>query len=61
MAGGPTLPYKDYRTRLLEEGESRYFRNIISEAEGNIQEACRLTGLSRSRFYHFLKKYGLSL
>jgi two-component system NtrC family response regulator len=61
LPDGPPPLYKDYRTRLLEEGEGRYFQKIISEANGNIQEACRLTGLSRSRFYYFLKKYDLSL
>ena len=55
------LSYKDYRTRLLEEGEQRYFEHVSAASGGDIKEACRLSGLSKSRFYHFLKKHGLSL
>jgi two-component system NtrC family response regulator len=55
------IPYKDYRTRLLENGEKRYFTHIASISNGNITEACRLSGLSKSRLYYFLQKYGISL
>ncbi len=53
--------FKDYRTRLLEDGEKKYFTHITSFAKGNIKEACRLTGLSKSRLYYFLQKHGISL
>ncbi|MBW1779643.1 MAG: sigma-54-dependent Fis family transcriptional regulator [Deltaproteobacteria bacterium] len=55
------VTYKDYRTRLLENGEKRYFTTIASMARGNVKEACQLSGLSKSRLYYFLKKYGISL
>jgi two-component system NtrC family response regulator len=54
-------PYKEYRTQLLENGEQRYFNHVAALACGDIKEACRLSGLSKSRLYHFLKKYGISL
>lgn len=53
--------YKDYRTKLLENGEKKYFTRIAEEARGNVKEACRISGLSKSRLYYFLKKYNLSL
>lgn len=56
----PLPPFKEYRIRLLEDGEKRYFARIVSLSGGNIKEACRLSGLSRSRLYFFLQKHGVS-
>jgi two-component system NtrC family response regulator len=55
------LSFKEYRTQLLETGEKRYFTNIASLAQGNIKEACRISGLSKSRLYYFLQKHGITL
>ena len=55
------LPYKEYRMRCLEEAERKYFSSIVSAASGDLGAACRLSGLSRSRLYFFLQKYGISL
>jgi hypothetical protein len=35
-------------------------RELLSFTKGNIPEACRISGLSRSRLYLLLKKYNLS-
>lgn len=53
--------FKEFRLRLLKAGEKEYFTRIASLAEGNPQEACRLSGLSKSRLYYFLQKLGISL
>ena len=53
--------YKAFRNQLLETGEKKYFQQIISKANGDIQTACRLTDLSKSRLYNLLQKYNLSL
>ena len=47
-------------TILLEDGEKKYFGEIVARAGGSVAEACRISGLSRSRLYYFLQKYGLS-
>ena len=44
--------------RLKEEG--RYLARILDQTGGNISEACEVTGLSRSRLYALLKRYGLT-
>jgi two-component system, NtrC family, response regulator len=44
---------------LLDATEKRYLEDLISFTEGNLKEACRISGLSRSRFYDRLKKYGI--
>jgi two-component system, NtrC family, response regulator len=53
--------YKDFRSRLLEDGERQYFKQVISHSGGNVSDACRISGLSKSRFYYFLQKYDLHL
>jgi len=53
--------YKDFRSQLLEDGEREYFQQVISRAEGNISDACHISGLSKSRLYYFLQKYDLHL
>jgi len=50
---------KEYRDRAIEEAEERYLRQLLTHANGDIRGACRLSGLSRSRLYTLLKKYGI--
>ncbi|MBW2109027.1 MAG: sigma 54-interacting transcriptional regulator, partial [Deltaproteobacteria bacterium] len=44
---------------LVESVERQYLEDLIARAKGNIKEACRISGLSRSRFYARLKKYDI--
>lgn len=43
----------------LEETENCYFQSLIIHTEGDIQAACRISGLSRSSLYTRLKKYNI--
>ncbi len=45
---------------LLEITEKQYLKDLIAYTKGDIQEACRISGLSKSRLYVRLKKYALS-
>ena len=57
----PTPPkLKELRRVVLSEAELQYFKDLLSFVGGNIDEACRISGLSRSRLYTLLKKYRLS-
>jgi two-component system NtrC family response regulator len=57
----PTLAdFKDYREKALIEAEKKYFQDLMSLTRGDIKEAVRKSGLSQSRLYALLKKYGLS-
>jgi two-component system, NtrC family, response regulator len=53
--------FKEFRLTLLENSEKLYFTRLASVAAGNMKEACRISGLSRSRLYYFLQKYNISL
>ena len=58
----PSTPpkLKELRRVVLSEAEQRYFKELLSFVGGNIDEACRVSGLSRSRLYTLLKKYRLA-
>ncbi len=54
----PTL--KSYRETGLNSLEQEYLEKLIASINGNIQEACRISGLSRSRLYGLMKKYNIT-
>jgi two-component system NtrC family response regulator len=55
------LPHlKTYREAVIEREERRYLARLMETAEGNIDDACAISGLSQSRLYHLLKKHGIS-
>lgn len=51
---------KELRMAAVSEAERKYFKDLVSFTGGNVDEACRISGLSRSRLYTLLKKYRLS-
>jgi two-component system NtrC family response regulator len=53
-------PFKVLRDNAVFDLESSYFKNLLSLTDGNIQEICRISGLSRSRLYSILKKHRIS-
>jgi two-component system, NtrC family, response regulator len=44
---------------LLDRTQHQYLQEVVSFTKGNMREACRISGLSRSRFYERIKKYGI--
>lgn len=57
--GVPAAPpkLKEIRQATVADAERRYLKELIAYAGGDNNEACRISGLSRSRFYTLLKKY----
>jgi two-component system NtrC family response regulator len=55
----PKVPprLKEIRKAAVTEAEQRYLEDLISFVGGDNNKACRISGLSRSRFYSLLKKY----
>jgi two-component system NtrC family response regulator len=49
--------FHDFREEAYDQAEKQYISDLISFAEGDIREACRISGLSRSRLYALLKKH----
>jgi two-component system NtrC family response regulator len=53
-----TLPkLKEIHNAAIHEAEKEYFRDLLLMVNGNINKACQISGLSRSRLYTLLKKY----
>jgi two-component system NtrC family response regulator len=50
---------QEMREAALAEIEEEYLRKVMSATGGNIEEACRVSGLRRSRLYELLKKRGV--
>jgi two-component system NtrC family response regulator len=48
--------YKEYRST----SEQKYLQNLMSMTNRNISQACRISGISRSRLYELLAKHDLS-
>jgi len=48
---------KEIRKAAVSDAEQQYLKDLISFAGGDNSEACRISGLSRSRFYALLRKF----
>jgi two-component system NtrC family response regulator len=54
-----SLSLKDFREAELARIEKDYLASLLRRTNGEVGEACRISGLSRSRLYTLLKKCGL--
>jgi len=52
--------YKFFRESVLSKAEKEYLQDLMAKAKGSIKEACRISGLGRTRLYNLLKKQGIS-
>jgi two-component system NtrC family response regulator len=51
---------QEHREAAVAGAERRYLEDLIAHTRGDIRQACEVSGLSRSRLYGLLKKYGIS-
>jgi two-component system, NtrC family, response regulator len=57
-----TLPVlKDFRRTTYDRIEKQYLLRLMAATADDIEKACRLSGLGRSRLYGLLKSHALSL
>ncbi len=49
----------EVRESAMAEAERNYLKEVLISTKGKIPQACRIAGVSRSRFYALLKKYNL--
>lgn len=56
-----SLPkYKKFREEVIVENEKNYLRELITLTKGNINSACSISGLGRTRLYELMKNHGIS-
>jgi two-component system NtrC family response regulator len=48
------------RAAMIAQAEEEYLRSLMAAIEGDMKEACRISGLSRSRLYVLLNKYKIN-
>ena len=54
------LSLKEFHRIALSKAEKQYFSDLMASTGGDIEDACRISGLSRSRLYALLKKFQLT-
>ncbi|NDV23321.1 sigma-54 dependent transcriptional regulator [Desulfovibrio sp. JC022] len=52
--------YKDFKQDALSRLEYEYLNRVLTYTNWNINQACEITGLGRSRLYSLLKKHEIS-
>ena len=60
LASESSLNYREFRELVLNEPEKKYLQDMMSHTKGNIKEACRISGLSRTHLYNLMKKHDIS-
>jgi two-component system NtrC family response regulator len=60
LAGQVLAPLSQFREEVLAAAEKRYLQDLMGLSQGDIQQACQVSQLSRGRLYALLKKYGIS-
>jgi two-component system NtrC family response regulator len=54
------MTFHERRESAIAEMEKQYLSELMAYTKGNIKEACKISGLSRSRLYGLLKKHDIS-
>jgi two-component system, NtrC family, response regulator len=51
---------KEFREAIILENEKKYLHELLALTNGNINKACNISGLGRSRLYGLMKNYGIA-
>ncbi len=54
-------PLKEFRNQIIDEAQRMYCLKLLEITGGSKQQACQISGLSRSRLYSLLKQYDIPL
>ncbi len=52
-------PYKQYKKNIIYDATKRYLIDLISQSGGDLQKACNISGLSKSRLYELLRLHNI--
>jgi two-component system NtrC family response regulator len=53
--------FAEFRREIVARGEKDYLRMLVDEAQGSLERALALSGLSKTRLYELLRAHGLRL
>lgn len=54
-------PLKVFREDRYAKAEKKYLQQLIASSQSNIEDACKIAGLSRARLYEILKKHQIKI
>jgi two-component system NtrC family response regulator len=57
---GTPQDYREFRESVLNGPEKKYLQDLMALSMGNIKEACRISGLSRTHLYNLMKKHAIN-
>jgi len=57
---GQTPKLKEFRNSAIDKIETLYFKSLLKQTQWNLDQAAELSGVSKSRIYYLIKKYGIS-
>ncbi len=55
-----SIPFKDAKSRLVEEFEKAYWKRLLERTDGNVSKAARIAGVHRKSVEYILKKHGVT-
>jgi two-component system NtrC family response regulator len=61
VASTPLTSLKEFRKNAAALAEREYLQELVSLTRGDTKVACKISALSRSRFYELIKKYSISI
>ena len=53
-------PLKEFRKTAVQQAESLYLQRLMETSEGDMDKACRISRVKRSRLYSLIKEHGFS-
>ena len=59
-SSAPLPALKKFRKAAAARAEREYLQELVAIARGDVKKACRISALSRPRFYQLIKKYTIS-
>ncbi|MDY0360917.1 MAG: sigma-54 dependent transcriptional regulator [Desulforegulaceae bacterium] len=57
--GSEIIKFKDFKVKFNEKIETLYLKSILGTTGWDIDRAVKISGISKSRVYHYIKKYNI--
>ncbi len=61
MAGNGIIPYKEAKTRVMDDFTTGYVNDILHKTKGNISKAARMSGLERVSLQKIIKRLNINI
>ncbi len=52
--------FNEYKKSVISDAEKKYFTRLVEMTRGDVVQACKISGIGRTRLYTLMKKHGIS-